>query len=667
LLLLLFAAAIPVLLFGGWVGYLTAERSRAEARTAALTIASRVAQRVEAEVAIQLQVAETLAESPSLDTPDLGSFYEHAFRIKEARPLWETVELSDPSGLQVLNLLRPLNVPLGPTADRESFDAVLRSGRSAVGGIGPVGPISGKRLVTLRAPVIRNDELKYVLTVSFVPNAVSWILGEAGVPQDWIGAVVDGRGNIIARTLAENFEIGRPASKGLREAIARAPSGFYVAHTIEGIEVETVYRTLRNTGGWSVHLGVPREALNGPVERSLFILAGGGAASLALAGVLAFLTARDIAQRRRQAEERAALALKVSEDRAAVAVEAADLGSWGWDVARDEVVGSERFAALLGLAPAAGDAQPHWSFDDLLKAVLSEDRGRVRGAVEDCLAARRPLDVEFRVTRLDGPPRWVRLTGRAPGAEDDGADVVHGVIADIEPRKRAEAERQELLRRLAEAQEDEQRRIARELHDQVGQAVTGLSLGLKRLENMLSASGAGPGAEDQVKWLQAITAEIGRDIHRAAADLRPTALDDLGLVRALEAYASDWQERFGIVVDVQVIGLESRLAPEIETAVYRIVQEALTNVLKHARASNVSVLLERRSGRLRLIVEDDGCGFDPAAEGGAAERPRLGLSGIRERLALIEGTMTIESIPDGGAALFIQIPIPTVQRAEGGR
>jgi signal transduction histidine kinase len=171
--------------------------------------------------------------------------------------------------------------------------------------------------------------------------------------------------------------------------------------------------------------------------------------------------------------------------------------------------------------------------------------------------------------------------------------------------------------------------------------------------------GADPALRQRVQWLQSLTGEIGRDIHRAALDLRPTALDDLGLYRALLTYADDWSERYGIAIDVQTVGDEDRLPSEIETAVYRIVQEALTNVLKHAAARNVSVLLERKDGELRLIIEDDGKGLDPEA-GDEASRsgagPRLGLSGIRERLALIGGTLTLESTPGSGTTLFIQVP-----------
>jgi two-component system, NarL family, sensor histidine kinase UhpB len=242
------------------------------------------------------------------------------------------------------------------------------------------------------------------------------------------------------------------------------------------------------------------------------------------------------------------------------------------------------------------------------------------------------------------------------------------VIADIDVRKRADAEHVALLRRLALAQEDERRHISHELHDQVGQSVTGLGLGLKGLEQALWNSENGKPLIERVRWLRELTAEIGRDLHRAAADLRPAALDDLGLDRALRAYAADWSDRYGIPTDVQFIGSGARLPTEIETVIYRTIQEGLTNVLKHACASAVSVLVERKGAELRVIIEDDGRGFEMGeAAGGPAGGAgngvlRLGLSGIRERLSLIGGTLTIESTRGAGTTLYIQVPITSSEQ-----
>jgi two-component system, NarL family, sensor histidine kinase UhpB len=309
LVLLVLAAAIPLLLFTGWVTYLNANQGLTAARIAAFEALDRVATRVTSELSTQVEIAETLAASASLDESDLLMFYREAKRVKDARPLWETIELVDIEGNQVLNLLRPVGAELGATADRENFEVVVRTGKPAIGGIGPIGPVSGRRLVALRAPVTRGDVLKYVLTVALVPDAVSSILRDAGAPSGWVGVIVDAKGNIVAQTIAEEFELGRPASASSQEAIARAPQGAYVGRSLDGVEVETIYRTLSKTSGWSVHLGIPTEMLNAPVSRSIVFLTGGGAISLALAIVLVWLTARDMAQRRKDEVARAAIVL----------------------------------------------------------------------------------------------------------------------------------------------------------------------------------------------------------------------------------------------------------------------------------------------------------------------------------------------------------------------
>jgi two-component system, NarL family, sensor histidine kinase UhpB len=667
---LVLAATIPVLLFGTSVTYIAADQARAGARSAASDALARVAERVTSELGKGIEAATTLAALPSLDQPDLELFRTEAQRILQGRPLMETISLADPSGTQLLNTLHPLGEPLGPVDDRSSFEEALRTERPAIGKVGAFGPVSGKRLISIAVPVIRGGRTRFVLTVGVPPSAIQEILREAGAPKGWVGVIVDALGNVVARSDGREGDFGHPASDALRRAIAAAPAGFYGGRRVEHLEVETVYQTLPSTGGWSVHFGVPSAALNGPVSRSLRILAAGCLASAAIAGGLAHLIARDLAQRRRDEDERAMLALAASEERGDVAVEAAELGTWRWNVRQDEVVGSERTRAMLELPPSgSGETEFHWPSAVFLAAIHSDDRPGFETAAHRCVDEGVAVDLECRVLPQNGKTRWVRAIGRAhrlgwATGNLGQSKTIYGVVADIEPRKRAEAERLDLLRRIAEAQEKEQQRIARELHDQVGQTVTGLALGLKGLERKLKAGEVGDVAWQHVQWLQTLANEIGRDIHRAASDLRPAALDDLGLPKALAALASDWSARYDIAVDIHASGLDHRLTSEVETLVYRIVQEAMTNVLKHAAAQNVSIVLERRGDRLRVVIEDDGRGFDAQADAAAivnsaddSDRPRLGLSSIRERLALIGGSMRLESQLGAGTALFIQVPL----------
>ncbi|HEX8847503.1 MAG TPA: PAS domain S-box protein [Pyrinomonadaceae bacterium] len=271
---------------------------------------------------------------------------------------------------------------------------------------------------------------------------------------------------------------------------------------------------------------------------------------------------------------------------------------------------------------------------------------------------------EAQVYRRDGSKIWTSENVRAVRDGRGALLYFEGTIEDITKRKHAEEAREQLLkarehllRRLVTAQEEERRRIARELHDQLGQQITALILGLKWLKD---SGYCQPQATEYLSHLQEYTDQLGQAVHSIAWELRPTALDDLGLHTALGNYLEKWSERSGKAVQFHLNGFNGqRLSTQIETTIYRIIQEALTNVLKHARAECISLILERRNNHVLAILEDDGCGFDVEAVINATESERkLGLLGMRERLALVFGTLDIESTPGAGTTLFVRIPVP---------
>lgn len=228
--------------------------------------------------------------------------------------------------------------------------------------------------------------------------------------------------------------------------------------------------------------------------------------------------------------------------------------------------------------------------------------------------------------------------------------------AEVAGHRRSEQQRQRLLQRLVTAQEEERRRVARELHDQLGQDVAGLSLILKAFHDMLPADVQ---AHERLRQLQALTAQIGQEVRTLAVRLRPAVLDDLGLAVALTNYVEQWSARATVAVDLHTTGLAGpRLPLAVESTLYRLVQETLTNVLKHAHATGVSLILERTAPEVRLIVEDDGVGFDvPAVRARAQDEHRLGLIGMEERLTPLGGKLTIESTPGHGTTVFVVLPL----------
>jgi two-component system, NarL family, sensor histidine kinase DevS len=213
----------------------------------------------------------------------------------------------------------------------------------------------------------------------------------------------------------------------------------------------------------------------------------------------------------------------------------------------------------------------------------------------------------------------------------------------------------EALRRAVNAQEVERARLARELHDETGQALTSILLGLKSLEDAVETDDG----RAAVSSLRDLVVSTLQSVRRLAVELRPTALDDFGLVPALERLATTVGEQADLVVDFEARLDDERLPPEAETAFYRIVQEALTNTVKHAGASRVSITFVRKEGSAVVVVEDDGQGFDPEATRPGA----LGLVGMRERVALVGGRLSVESEPGAGTTIAAEVPLP--RSAEG--
>ena len=224
------------------------------------------------------------------------------------------------------------------------------------------------------------------------------------------------------------------------------------------------------------------------------------------------------------------------------------------------------------------------------------------------------------------------------------------------------AEREALRRKLLQAQEEERRRIARELHDQMGQNLTALNVGLKSLLDDQSRSGLG----SRVQHLQELATQTARDLHRVAVELRPAALDDLGLVKAIRALIETWSTRYRIDVDFEAGQYKAAgISSEIETTLYRIIQEALNNVAKHSGATRVALVLRRTEEQVQAIIEDDGRGFEARVTSQSGNGSgRLGLLGIKERLGIVDGDLKIESAPKRGATLFVRIPIPKAHEKE---
>ena len=322
-----------------------------------------------------------------------------------------------------------------------------------------------------------------------------------------------------------------------------------------------------------------------------------------------------------------------------------------WSLRPDGAVDfvNQRYLEYTGLSLEAALVDP-------TGVIHPEDKMRVMQEWLADVAAGQAFEGEMRLRRADGEYRWFLV--RTVPLRDAQGDIVkwYGASTDIEDRKRAEqasrdaaAELQALSRRLVELQESERRALARELHDRLGETLTALSINL----GMLNRRGDSAGRAARVKDSLALVKAAAAAIENIAGDLRPPMLDDHGLAAALEWYGKQFSQRVGVAVSVQA-ERDTRLAPEVETALFRIAQEALNNVAKHARARNVAITLWRAASDVVMSIADDGIGLAATRPG---ERSGLGLVTMRERAQAIGGRFVVEPVSEGGTRLTVKVPL----------
>lgn len=289
------------------------------------------------------------------------------------------------------------------------------------------------------------------------------------------------------------------------------------------------------------------------------------------------------------------------------------------------------------------------------RALHPEDRDRVVGHWHRWVTTGEPLRDEFRFLRPDGAVMWVLSQG-VPIYDDPHLIAGYvGILSDITEQKRAQTalleSKNAFTRQLLQAQEEERRRIARELHDEMGQMLTALKLELQETQR--------EPVSPRVRLTESIEMidQIMEQVRTLLADLRPAPLETLGLPAALRWYLNRQAERTGLKICFQADNLSGRLPTEIEVSGFRIVQEALTNVIRHARAQHVTVELRQEETVLWLSIKDDGIGFDVnVAQEQAAARGSLGLLGMHERAELAGGHLSIISTPPHGTQIRVRFP-----------
>lgn len=407
---------------------------------------------------------------------------------------------------------------------------------------------------------------------------------------------------------------------------------------------------------WEIHFSARKDEVIGPVD-ALFpwvVLLGGIFSSLLLCGVMFSLAS----SRSRAVEIATDMTkhLRESEASLAEAQRMAHLGNWSLEPPSGAMTWSAETYRIFGLDP--GSTQ--YVFSDFLQRVHDEDRTAVRDAVLGAIDAEQNRDIEHRVRLPDGTVRWVhtivQATSRGAGAP------VPATMRDITEQKRIEdalrasAEQLTALsHRLVEVQEAERRRLARELHDRVGQNLTALSINLDILRTSLSAESLAQHAA-RLTDSSALLESTVDSIENVMAELRPPMLDDYGLLSALHWYAKEFSGRTGIEVTVVGGDVAERPSSETEITLFRIAQEALNNVAKHARAKHVKIGLDHSNGHCAMTVTDDGIGFESAQRSKTKHRQGLGMMSMRERAQAVGGRFEVRRMRAGGTRISIRIP-----------
>lgn len=378
-------------------------------------------------------------------------------------------------------------------------------------------------------------------------------------------------------------------------------------------------------------------------------------------------------------------AIRSSEERFKLAQDAGSVGIWDWDIPNDRTYWSDQMWTLYDEVPQSLNPD----VDFWRSHIHEDDRELATATFRQSLISRSEHHNDtFRVVRKDGSVAWIESIATIERDDEGNAKRMYGVNIDIseiqiareelearvvdrtqelaeansmllrqmEERAFVEEQRIQLLKRLFTVQEDERSRIARDIHDHLGQRLTALRL---KIASVKDICGDDPTLIERVERLQEISELLDKEVSFLAWELRPDTLDKTNFVHALEQYVREWSRHSNIFAEFDVIGMRGvKLDRDVENNLYRITQEALNNAAKYAGAEQINVLLEKRGEHLILIVEDNGVGFDVSAvQNNGRGRRSLGLIGMRERASLIGGNLEVESSRGKGTTVFINVPL----------
>ena len=361
----------------------------------------------------------------------------------------------------------------------------------------------------------------------------------------------------------------------------------------------------------------------------------------------------------------AAMALKESEERFQLAISGATAGLWDWNPQTDAIYLSPHFKEILGYG---GDELANRA-QVLLEAIHPDDIARVKADLVAHLESKHAYDVEYRIRTRSGEFRWIHSRGQALWNHAGEPDRMVGWIMDVTDRKLADEalrESREELKHLSaniqRVREEEKTRIARELHDDLGQQLAALKIEVARIENRADAARTALAGAD-LRNIYVLIDQLVVSVRRIATDLRPAMLDDLGLIPAIEWFTDQFSARQGVRVIRHICADDIDFSGETATAMFRIVQEGMTNVARHSGATEVTLEIVHDDPNCIMRIADNGHGC-PSDRRPA--RNSFGLVGMRERVAGLGGELRIETAPEQGFALSVSLPLKLNEESGSG-
>jgi PAS domain S-box-containing protein len=358
-------------------------------------------------------------------------------------------------------------------------------------------------------------------------------------------------------------------------------------------------------------------------------------------------TAVDITERK-QAE----VFLRESEREFTEAQRLAQVGSWQWDPATDTVIWSEELYRIAERDPGL----PAVSFKGHEQLYRGESWEKLRQAVEEALRTGTPYELELKMTCQNGATKWVRARGEAQRDSTGRVVRLRGTAQDITERKRVEAALANVSRRVVEAEERERNRIAKDLHEDIGQRLALLAIEIEQLQTESPAQTVEVRNRMDAAWKR--TLEILADVKASAHELHSPRLDYLGIAEVMRCFCKEFCERKKVEIDFRSRGLPGLVPQDVSICLFRVLQEALYNGVKHSSVKQFEVQLWGTSDEIHLTISDPGAGFDPQA---ARTGQGLGLVRIEERLKLLNGTFSIESQPRIGTTIHARVPLSPVR------